>query len=45
LTSDVSGGTKVGIQLDQLASDKTNGGKDVFADMPPLEDALDHDRS
>jgi len=31
--------------LGHLAYDKTGGGEDDFADMPPLEDALDHDRS
>ena len=45
LTTDVSGGTKVGIQLDQLDSDKADGVEDIFADMPLLEDASNHDRS
>ena len=45
LTTTVSGGSKVGTQLGQLDLDKIYGGDDIFVDMPPLEDALDHDRS
>jgi len=37
-------GVNVGSPLGHLA-DKTDGGEDDFADMPPLEDAFDHDRS
>jgi len=39
------GGAIVGSLLSYLASDKTDGGEDDFADMPILEDASDHDRS
>ena len=45
LITTVSSGTKVGTLLAQLDSDKTDSGEDIFADMPSLEDALDHDRS
>ena len=31
--------------IDKLKVDETGGGEDVFADMPLLEDASDHDRS
>ena len=44
LKVDATGGVNVGSPLGHLA-DKTDGGEDDFADMPPLEDASDHDRS
>ena len=31
--------------IDKLKVDETGGGEDDFADMPPLEDVSDHDRS
>jgi len=45
LATIVSGGPEAGKHLGQLNSDKTDRGEDVFADMPPLEDPSDHDRS
>jgi len=42
---DVPSETNAGLVLGQLDSDKTKGGGDAFADMPPLKDASDHDRS
>ena len=39
------GGANAGSLLGHLAFDKTGGGEDDFAYMPPLEDASDHDRS
>jgi len=43
LKVDATGGVNVGSPLGHL-DDKTDEGED-FADMPPLEDASDHDRS
>jgi len=34
-----------GLMQGHLASDKTYGGEDDFADMPPLEDTSNHYRS
>jgi len=45
LKIDAPGGAKAGSLLGHLAFDKKGGGEDDFADMPPLEDASDHDRS
>jgi len=45
LTTDAPGWANAGSLLGHLAYDKTNGGEDDFVDMPPLEDASDHDRS
>ncbi|XP_068466565.1 uncharacterized protein [Phaseolus vulgaris] len=45
LKVDATSGVNVGSPLGHLASDKTSGGEDDLADMPPLEDASDHDRS
>ena len=45
LTIDAPGKANAELLLDYLASDKTDGGKNDFVDMPPLEDASDHDRS
>jgi len=45
LTTNIFGGTTTGTQLGQLDSVKTYGGGDVVIDMPPLEDASDHDTS
>jgi len=42
---EVTAGTNVGLHLGPLHSDKANGGEDDFADMSPLEDASDLDRS
>jgi len=42
LKVDATGGVNVGSPLGHL--DKTGGGEDDFAYMPPLEDASDHDR-
>jgi len=43
--TEVTSGTNVGLHLGPLDSDKANGDEDDFANMPPLEDASDHDRS
>jgi len=45
LTTNAPGGANSNPLLGHLAYDKTNGGEDDFADMPPHEDALFHDRS
>jgi len=45
LNIDAPGGVNVGLLLKHLASDKTSGVEDDFANMPPLEDVSDHDRS
>jgi len=45
LTTDAPDGSNAGSLLGHLASDKTYVGEDDFANMPPLEDASDHDRS
>jgi len=45
LNIDAPGGTNVGSFLGHLAYEKTGGVEDDFADMPPFEDASDHDRS
>jgi len=45
LKVDATGGVNVRSPLGHLASDKTGGREHDFADMPPLEDASDHDRS
>ena len=43
LNIDVPGGANAGSPLDHLASDKLGGVEDDFADMPPLEDASNHE--
>jgi len=43
-TTDAPGRANAGSLLGHLASVKIDGGEDDFADMPPLEDASDHDR-
>jgi len=45
LAIDVPGRTNAGSLLGHLAYDKPDGGENDFADMPPLENALDIDRS
>ena len=45
LTIDAPSRANAGSLLGHLPYDKTDGGEDDFADMPPLEDASDHDRS
>jgi len=45
LTIDAPDWANVGSLLGHLAYDKTDGGKDDFVDMLPLENASDHDRS
>jgi len=44
-TTDAPRGANAGSLLGHLVSDKTDGGEDDFAYMPPLEDSSDHDRS
>jgi len=45
LKTNASSGVNAGSLLGHYAFDKIDEGADDFADMPPLEDALDHDRS
>jgi len=45
LTIDAPVGANVGSLLGHLAYDKTDGGENHFAYMPPLEDASNHDKS
>ena len=45
LTTDAPSRANAWSFLGHLASDKTNGGEDDFANMPPFEDVSNHDRS